>query len=49
MPNCSEVLGVAEPRGAQCVTVSSVSSGITRGEPHFVPKVRRPLQSSRGR
>jgi hypothetical protein len=38
MPNCSESLGSAEPRGAQFVIGSLVSSGTTRGEPRFVPR-----------
>ena len=37
MPNCSES-NLAEPRDAQFVMASLVSSGTTRGEPRFVPR-----------
>src|ERR1700720_964465 len=36
-PTAPKVLDVAEPRDAQFVMASLVSSGTTRGEPHFVP------------
>ena len=37
MPNCSEALDLAQPRDAQFVMASLVSSGTTRGEPPFAP------------
>jgi hypothetical protein len=37
-PTGSKVLGLAEPRDAQRVRASSVSSGTTGGEPPFVPR-----------
>src|ERR1700751_3905389 len=33
-----KVLNLVEPRDAQFVMASLVSSGTTRGEPHFVPR-----------
>ena len=36
MSNCSQSL--AEPRGAQFVMASLVSSSTTRGEPRFAPR-----------
>src|SRR6266481_5356502 len=37
-PTAPKVLDVAEPRDAQSVMASLVSSGTTRGEPPFVPR-----------
>jgi hypothetical protein len=37
-PTAPKVLDLAEPRDAQSVMASSVSSGTTRGEPPFVPR-----------
>ena len=36
-PTAPKVLDLAEPRDAQFVMASLVSSGTTRGEPRFVP------------
>ena len=38
MPTAPKVLDLAEPRDAQFVMASLVSSGTTRGEPRFVPR-----------
>jgi hypothetical protein len=36
-PTAPKVIDLAEPRDAQFVMASLVSSGTTRGEPRFVP------------
>src|SRR5260221_5393213 len=37
-PTAPKVLDLVEPRDAQSAMASLVSSGITRGEPRFVPR-----------
>jgi hypothetical protein len=37
-PTAPKVIDLAEPRDAQFVMASLVSSGTTRGEPRFVPR-----------